>query len=125
MQYSEEAESIAKLRDYKDAEEMVALTGIDPTTIDDDNETTWPAAKVERTISILCHPGGSFSIVEGDRLGDRFNWDEMLGHIAVMTVPQSLVTRRWIYQMQTDEERKAEYLRRQQARKDRDAIPFP
>lgn len=117
--------SVALAREYDSREEMAALSGIDLETIDDEDETTWPPRKVVRTITLLQHPGGSFSVVEGDRMLDGCNWDEMLGHLAVMTVPDRLVKRRWIYQMQTEEDRRAEHLRRIQHRKDRDGIPFP
>lgn len=79
--------NVALALHYDSREEMVEKTGVDPETIDDDDESTWPDPKIKRTITVECLAGGGFTIREGNRFCDRLCWDEMLGHLASMTIP--------------------------------------
>lgn len=63
--------------------------------------------KVERTITIEVLERGGFNVREGDKLCDRLGWDEMLGHVATMTLPEGPRFRagQGIYPMLTKTER--------------------
>lgn len=85
---------------------MNATKPIPPKTND---EAEWKAYneacnKPVRTIIVQELAWGGFAITEGDRHNLGMGWDEMLGHLAAMTMPDALKQRGHIYPMTTDAE---------------------
>jgi hypothetical protein len=74
---------------------------------DDNDIEGWKAYnaernRAERTISVEVLVHGGFTIREGDRHNIGLGWDEMLGHLAAMTMPTELKERGRIFPMTTD-----------------------
>lgn len=105
-----ELNSIALACGYDSREEMLELSKLDPETIHDEDERTWPERKVARVITVECLAGGGFTVREEDKFCDRLCWDEMLGHLASMTMPPG----GRMYPMVTKEQRDAEIERRKE-----------
>ncbi len=95
-------ESVALCRGYKDGAEMLALTEMDGATIDSDDQRTWPPYKIDRTITVQKLGGsGGFAVREGDKYNEGLTFDEMLGLLASLTIPDDRACLRW---MQTKEQ---------------------
>lgn len=117
MKGTKAIETVALAQGYANGTAMLLATHVEASTIDDDDERTWPERKVERNIIVQCLSGGGFTVREGDRFCDRLGWDEMIGHLASMTIPPG----GRMYPMVTKAEEDAEIERRIQKRKERDA----
>ena len=120
MELSDDLELIAFNRGYESAEQMIEVTKLDPTKIDPEDPTTWPPYVVLRTIMVQMIARHGFTIVEGERHNIGMGWDEMLGHLAAMTIPKTLADRGRIYPMTTDQEDMEEERRRKLRRKERE-----
>ena len=57
-----------------------------------------------RVIEIIITGDRGFSVRDGLRTADQLGWDEMLGHVAAMTMPCATKARGQIYNMQTEQE---------------------
>lgn len=88
--------SVAIARHYNSREEMIELTGVDPDSIDDDDESTWPPHKVDRTITIDFLAGGAFNVRDGDRYSEGLGFDEMLGTLASLAMPEHRPCLQWL-----------------------------
>lgn len=57
-----------------------------------------------RVIEIIITGDRGFSVRDGLRIADSLGWDEMLGHVAAMTIPCGTKARSEIYSMKTEQE---------------------
>lgn len=105
MDKLQELNGIALARGYDSREEMLELSKLDPDTIHDEDPRTWPDHKVVGdVITIKRLAGGSFRVEDGPRYNEGLTFDEMLGVIASLTMPERRPCLQW---MQTKEQHDA------------------
>lgn len=95
-----------------------------PPPTEAENEAAWLAEqdRVVRTITLETLAGGCFAIREGEVHSIGLGWDEMLGHLAAMTIPKHLKDRGHIYPMTTDAEDEQRERKLQEMRDERKTI---
>lgn len=102
MDKLQELNGIALARGYDSREEMLEMSKLDPETIHDEDPRTWPDHKViGEIITIKRLAGGSFRVEDGPRYNEGLTFDEMLGVIASLTMPEHRPCLQW---MQTKEQ---------------------
>jgi len=75
---------------------------------------------VTRTITIYVHEDNHFSVIEGDLIAHMLAWDELLGQVAAMTIPDRMKSingmpyARHVDGVLADMEHRAEVRRRKQ-----------
>lgn len=117
MDKLQELNGIALARGYDSREEMLELSKLDPETIHDEDERTWPEHKVVGdVITIKRLAGGSFRVEDGPRYNEGLTFDEMLGVVACLTMPERRPCLQW---MQTKEQHDAYTARRIEIREKR------
>lgn len=77
--------------------------------------------KVVDTIKIEKLEGGAFNIVQGDRYSDTLGYDEMLGLVSALTMPESRPCLQW---MRTKEEHDAQFNSLKKAAEDITDVEF-
>lgn len=122
MNYSDDVESVAQCQGYKDAQDMIARTGADPEKIDGEDRRTWPAPYIKRRITIDTLGGGSFMITDGALKNEGLTFDEMLGVIAALTMPQPPKCLQWMETQEQIDAREEHYFQMRQKRKAEDQI---
>lgn len=117
MDKLEELAGIALARGYDSREEMLEMSKLDPETIHDEDEGTWPDHKVVGdVITIKRLVGGTFRVEDGPRFNEGLGFDEMLGVIAALTMSEPRPCLQW---MQTKEQHAAREAHFRELRKQR------
>lgn len=116
--------AVALVLHYDSREEMIAATGVDPETIDDD-ESTWPDYKIVGTITIRRLAGGAFSVIERDKRNECLTFDEMLGLIAALTMPKDPPCLQWMQTQEQIDARKKWRAERQKQNQTSNTPPTP